>query len=143
MLITQGLQQEEALVRIQEQISQAREKLQIINSIAVDYTGNRFDDTLMAVSADNKRDYWESRILELESLLAQYSARTNSTSSDSVKEVLVGDIVVLEMPNGTTARLKIVDRVDFHRGERCITASSPLGSAILGRKPGDSIKVGY
>jgi hypothetical protein len=130
-----------ALARLQEQINAVKAKISLINAgEMIDYSGNRFDDTLMAVTADSQRDYWETKLLELETLLGDYLGMRNyPAASDGVME---GDIVKLErIADAHKLQFRLAARVELFPDERCMTLVSPVGSAVLGKKPGDKITI--
>jgi transcription elongation GreA/GreB family factor len=129
-----------AVVRLQDQIAAVREKLNNINQDSlVEYTGKRFDDTLMAVDADNKRDYWENKLLELEALLKQYISPVEATVGSGIAE---GDRVILSRrADNARMEFRFTQRVELFPDERCITPSSPIGEAIQGKVPGQSVQV--
>lgn len=131
----------QVLVNLREQIASVQSKLSLLSTADLDYTGNKFDDTLMAVSADSKRDYWEARLLELESLLAQYTAPKAKRGSAANKGVVEGDVIKLQRSDGRTLQFRLVSRADIFPGERCVTLNSPIGKAVVGKQPGESFAI--
>jgi len=132
--------------RLEEQISEIRAKIDVINQSidADDYTGNRFDDTLLAVSADSKRDYWERKLIELESLLDQYHSSTRGMASKKRRTngAEFGDEITLErVTDAKRVTFRLTERVELYPEEKCITPNSPMGIAVLGKQPGEIMEI--
>ncbi|MFI0162978.1 GreA/GreB family elongation factor [Streptomyces sp. NPDC017095] len=51
----------------------------------------------------------------------------------------VGSTVTVRFPDGTTETLEIAEMAEA-LDQRLVTADSPLGRALLGRRPGDSVR---
>jgi len=126
------------VLRIQEQIEEARTRIEQINAALFEKTGNRFEDTLDAVNADDIRSYWQSKLSELQGMLAEYS--TSSTKqSDAVAK---GDIIELRrIMDKTDFQFRLIDNVELFPDERCVSVESPLGRAILGKRQGEHVTV--
>lgn len=139
---------EDAIARIQEQISSVKNKISVLSrEVGSDYTGNKVDDALIAVGADIQRDYWESRLLELEGMLADYaSTPIITTSSHKTKGVMVGDVLLLQRhDSGKKCEFQLVDRIDLFpdpaQSVKPLSVSSPLGKLLIGIRPGEKVKI--
>ena len=58
------------------------------------------------------------------------------------RRVQLGDEVELRFPEGAVERLRIVHPVEAPLDDHRISAESPLGVAVLGRRPGEEVLVG-
>ena len=79
----------------------------------------------------------ENRIAELENILKDAKVIQDVPKSDFV---VIGSTVVIEM-NGEEDEFTIVGRVEADPSKKRISNESPLGSSLLGAKPGESVEV--
>lgn len=91
-------------------------------------------------NAMEQRDLNEARIAELEEMLANAKiVKTDDNNKDG--KVSVGDKVVLEAQDGGKLDFEIVGAGESDIVAKKFNANSPLVSAILGRKKGDSVEI--
>ena len=79
----------------------------------------------------------ENRISELENILKDAKLIHEIPRSDFV---VIGSTVVIEM-DGEEDEFTIVGRVEADPSKKRISNESPLGSSLLGAKPGESVEV--
>ena len=79
----------------------------------------------------------EKRIAELEETLKGAQVISHETRSDFV---VIGSTVVIEM-DGEVDEFTIVGRVEADPSKKKISNESPVGSAILGAKAGETVEV--
>ena len=79
----------------------------------------------------------ENRIAELENILKDVKVIAEVPKSDFV---VIGSTVVIEM-DGEEDEFTIVGRVEADPSKKRISNESPLGSSLLGAKPGESVEV--
>ena len=97
--------------------------------------------------ADPKRDHevvldYERALLELQRLdavLASAVALEDRPHDPSVVEL--GDLVVLELDDGSIERFRLVDPVEAALDDVRISVESPLARALLGHRVGDVVDV--
>jgi transcription elongation factor GreA len=97
--------------------------------------------------ADSKRDgevvlEYERALLELrrlDALLASAVALEDRPHDPSIVEL--GDLVVLELDDGSIERFRLVDPVEAALDDVRISVASPLAQALLGRRVGDVVDV--
>ncbi len=127
------------VLRIREQIAEAQTRIEQINHALFEKTGDRFEDTLAAVNADDIRSYWESKLVELQEMLEEYTSGSLSTRAGSVA---CGDQVELRrIIDRTRFEFRLIDKVELFPDERCVSIESPLGRALLGKGKGEHITV--
>jgi transcription elongation factor GreA len=91
-------------------------------------------------NAMEQRDLNEARIAELEEMLANAKiVKTDENNKDG--KVSLGDKVVLESADGMKLDFEIVGAGESDIVGKKFNANSPLVSAILGRKKGDSVEI--
>ena len=88
-------------------------------------------------SARNRQAFVEGRIAELRVLIAD-AVIIKAPSSD--KQVALGSRVDLSGPDGPASYV-LVGSAEADPGSGRISNESPLGKALLGRKPGDTVVV--
>lgn len=88
-------------------------------------------------AAMEEQTFVESRISELENLLKGAKIITEVPKSEFV---VIGSTVVIEM-DGEEDEFTIVGRVEADPSKKRISNESPLGSSLLGAKPGESVEV--
>ena len=87
--------------------------------------------------AKNEQAWVESRIIEVTQILARATVVDAPTKSD---KVTLGSKVKLESANGVTV-YQVVGSAEADPSNDKISNESPVGSAIMGRKKGDAVKV--
>ncbi len=88
-------------------------------------------------AAKNEQAFVEGRIQELEYLLA--NARV--VADASTDEVGIGSKVRVRYEDGSEETYTVVGAAEASPREGLISNESPLGQALLGRKPGDEVTV--
>ena len=89
-------------------------------------------------AAKNEQAFTEGRIKELEMLLA--SARVIDEGA-AVEIVQVGSQVTIQEDGGEPETYTIVGAAEANPAQGRISNESPLGKALLNRKPGDRVQV--
>lgn len=79
------------------------------------------------------------RIAEIESLLRESEIITGNGGSKGVIEV--GSSVTVTRPDGTVSKFIIVDSLEASPHDGRISDDSPIGSALLGRRLGETVSV--
>jgi len=87
--------------------------------------------------AKNEQAWVESRIIEVTQILARATVVDAPTSST---KVTLGSKVKLESAHGVTV-YQVVGSAEADPANDKISNESPVGSAIMGRKKGDAVKV--
>jgi transcription elongation factor GreA len=87
--------------------------------------------------AKNEQAWVESRIIEVTQILARATVIDAPTKSD---KVTLGSKVKLEGGSGVTV-YQVVGSAEADPSNDKISNESPVGSAIMGRKKGDAVKV--
>ena len=88
--------------------------------------------------AKNEQSWVESRILEVTQILA---TATIIDAPKSGAKVVLGTKVTLQTPSGEKAEYQVVGSAEADPSANKISNESPVGSAILGHKKGDVVKV--
>lgn len=88
-------------------------------------------------AAMEEQAFIESRISELENLLKEAKIIIEAPNNEFV---VIGSTVVIEM-DGEEDEFTIVGRVEADPSKKRISNESPLGSSLLGAKPGESVEV--
>jgi transcription elongation factor GreA len=76
---------------------------------------------------------------QLERELAR--ARITDFKDATVEQVSVGSVVEVRIPDGGTTRYTILGVWDGDPDHHIISYKTPLGAALIGRRPGDTVKV--
>ncbi len=79
----------------------------------------------------------ENRIIELENILSNAQIISVSVKSDFV---VIGSTVIVEM-GGEIDEFTIVGKMEADPTKKRISNESPVGSALLGTKPGEEVEV--
>jgi transcription elongation factor GreA len=90
-------------------------------------------------AAKNEQAFLEGRIKELEMILA--SARVIDESSVVTDMVQVGSTVTIQEEGLEPETYTIVGAAEANPKEGLISNESPLGKALLNKKPGDAVQV--
>jgi transcription elongation factor GreA len=90
-------------------------------------------------SAKEEQGFLEGRILELESLLK--TAEIVDPATTSREEVSLGCRVTVRDEENETEMFQIVGSNEANSRERKISHESPIGKALIGHKPGDTVQV--
>ena len=90
-------------------------------------------------AAKNEQAFLEGRIKELEMILA--SARVIDESAVLTDMVQVGTTVTIQEEGMEPETYSIVGAAEANPKEGLISNESPLGKALLNKKPGDSVQV--
>jgi transcription elongation factor GreA len=70
-----------------------------------------------------------------------HRARVSDFKDATKEQVSVGSVVELRVPSGGTSRYTILGAWDGDPERHLISYKTPLGAALLGKRPGDSVKV--
>jgi transcription elongation factor GreA len=89
-------------------------------------------------SAKNEQAFVEGRILTLETMLSNAIIIEEGGPQDIVR---VGSKVAIQEGENQPEQYVIVGAAEANPKEGRISNQSPLGQALLGRKPGDEIRV--
>jgi transcription elongation factor GreA len=89
-------------------------------------------------SAKNEQAFVEGRILTLETMLSNAIIIEEGGPQDIVR---VGSTVTVREGENTPEQYVIVGAAEANPKEGRISNQSPLGQALLGRKPGDEVRV--
>ncbi len=89
------------------------------------------------VEAKNEQGFVEGRILELENLIRNAVVINSRTKGDTVQ---IGSTITISM-DGTTLEYAIVGSNEADPAAGRISNESPLGSAFLGRRVGETIEI--
>jgi transcription elongation factor GreA len=79
----------------------------------------------------------EDRIVKLENLLKS----AEIVASRHTEKAMAGSTVVLQKEGGSEVTYNIVGSEEADMAQKKLSVSSPLGSAMLGKKKGDSFQV--
>jgi transcription elongation GreA/GreB family factor len=66
--------------------------------------------------------------------------KNETTCSDKVLEIDLGDLVKIKLDNGTEKEVKIVKSSNIDPENGIISYTSPLGLALIGRKIGEKVE---
>jgi transcription elongation factor GreA len=88
--------------------------------------------------AKNEQAWVESRIIEITQILAHATIIDAPKKND---KVTLGSRVSLETKDGTKRTYQVVGSAEADPGADKISNESPVGSAILGHKKGDTVSV--
>jgi transcription elongation factor GreA len=89
-------------------------------------------------SAKNEQAFVEGRILTLETMLSNAIIIAEGGPQDIVR---VGSTVTIREGESAPEQYVIVGAAEANPKEGRISNQSPLGQALLGRKPGDEVRV--
>jgi transcription elongation GreA/GreB family factor len=126
-------------VRLTAKISIVEEKLTELASNLLDKrTGRRDEDALAVADTDRERAFYEKKLRELK--LELKKCHESHITSDI--GLAVGDFVkLLKAATRQVITVRLVDNVELYVGERCLSVDSPMGQALVGKKPGDFINI--
>lgn len=89
--------------------------------------------------AKERLGFIEGRVQHIESILRDATVVENAGPSD---EVQIGSTVIIREDGETDdEEYKIVGSAEANPRQRKISQKSPIGSALLGKRPGDSVNV--
>ena len=89
--------------------------------------------------AKERLGFIEGRVQHIESILRDATVIENAGSSD---EVQIGSTVIIrEDGEVDDEEYKIVGSAEANPRQRKISQKSPIGSALLGKRPGETVKV--
>ena len=90
--------------------------------------------------ARDEQAFVEGRILELEQMLANAQV-IDAQAGKRAGRVALGSTVVVEDPRGATRTYQIVDRAETNPAQGKVSDESPVGKALLGSAPGDTVTI--
>jgi transcription elongation GreA/GreB family factor len=118
---------EKELERLRERLNEATERLR---------QELRDTDDLNWYSTQEELALMRSRIAELQEALV---AEPDGTFSSEEGAVALGSTVAVEDEAGREHSLFIVTSIEADAARGCISVDSPVGAALLGRRPGESV----
>lgn len=89
------------------------------------------------VAAKEDLSFLDGRVQELEYLLRQAKVIPDSSDNSVVEVGSVIDVLV----NGNKDTISIVGELEANIAEKKLSNNSPIGSALLGKKKGDVVRV--
>ncbi|MCY3977939.1 MAG: transcription elongation factor GreA [Chloroflexi bacterium] len=89
--------------------------------------------------AKEQLGFLEGRVLQIRRILRNAIVVDNSEPSDEVR--IGSSVVIQEDGSGEDEEYKIVGSAEANPRERKISEKSPIGSALIGAKVGDKVKV--
>ncbi len=89
------------------------------------------------VAAKEDLSFLDGRVQELEYLLRQAKVIENSSDNSVIDVGSVVDVLV----NGNKDTISIVGELEANIAEKKLSNNSPIGSALLGKKKGDTVIV--
>lgn len=89
------------------------------------------------VAAKEDLSFLDGRVQELEYLLRQAKVVENSSDNSVIEVGSVVDVLV----NGNKDTISIVGELEANIAEKKLSNNSPIGSALLGKKKGDTVTV--
>ena len=89
--------------------------------------------------AKNEQAWVESRIIEINQILAHATVIASPKKSDKI--VLGSRVELQDVENGETQTYQIVGSAEADPGGKKISNESPVGQAIMGRKKGETVPV--
>jgi transcription elongation factor GreA len=105
------------------------------------HAAKEFSDTVDNAEfeeAKNEQAFVEGRIMQLEQLLANAVIIDEAAVDHEV--VRLGSHVVVRYEDGEEERFSIVGSAEARPAEGRISNESPVGRALLGRRPGDTVE---
>ncbi len=90
------------------------------------------------IEAKEEQGFVESRIIELEQMLKNTELISTKTGSSTVQ---VGSTITVESESGDELTYTIVGSSEANPEEKLISNESPLGSAFLKKKVGETVSV--
>jgi transcription elongation factor GreA len=129
----------EGVTRLQEELDQLthgkRQEIAARLKEAKEY--GDLSENIQWDDAKDQQAFVEGRIAEIENILKHSSVIVAPKGS---KLVDIGSIVHLELETGVQ-RYQIVGSTEANPEEGKISNESPIGKALLGKKPGDEVEV--
>ena len=127
----------QARERIGAQLSQLRQRRDQLLRREDEANIGADDDEAEGMQLTNHLGFVERRITELEELLrdAEYRSDATATLPDGAE-------VTVRFSDGETVTMRVVSVVEqifFEPDNETLTADSPLGLALVGRRPGDTV----
>jgi len=90
------------------------------------------------ITAKEEMEIARMRINELKSMLKTAQLVTDSTKKTPT--IQLGDEVTLKLNTGTI-KVKLVPTMETDPSANKLSAESPVGRAIMGKKPGDTVEI--
>ena len=87
-----------------------------------------------------KQHLLEKRISELEDILRDSKIIETKKNGKDVNSVVIGSFVIVEV-EGEKDQFRIVGSIEANPIKKLISNESPVGQALLGAKPGDTVEV--
>jgi len=132
---------QEGYQKLQEELDNLRtvKRQEVADRLHEAMEGGELIENAEYEAAKNEQAFVEGRIQELEMLLA--AARIIDGTPSDPGSVQVGDTVTIQEEDGTQAQYVIVGAAEADPRAGKISNESPLGRALLNRRPGDVITV--
>lgn len=130
---------EQGFIKIKEELEQLKEKSKSIAEKIRDARENgNIEDNQMYDSYIQEQGYVEGKIAELEEVLGSSQIVTVSDNGEGI--IGVGSTVYVKY-NGQEDILVLVGSAEADPFQKRISIESPVGKALLGAKPGDTVVV--
>jgi transcription elongation factor GreA len=132
----------EGFQKLQDELDYLRKvkRQEVANRLHEAMEGGELIENAEYEAAKNEQAFVEGRIQELDVLLASAKIIEDNGKKKS-DGVQLGSKVTIKEGNFDAETFIIVGAAEANPREGKISNESPIGKAILGRKPGDSVKV--
>lgn len=128
----------EALTKVQKELARLKEKRkQVVERLSLAKEFGDLSENSEYADARDEQSFVENKIQELEVILRNAEI-VEKTKSDKV--VSMGSIVEVETQNNRH-HFEIVGIMESDPSSKRISAESPLGKALLGKKVGEKVTV--
>ncbi len=131
----------EGFLKLQQELENLRtvKRSEVAQRLHEAMEGGELIENAEYEAAKNEQAFLEGRIKELEMLLA--SARVIDETQIDSECVQVGSTVSIEEEGSEPEKYTIVGAAEADPASGLISNESPLGKALLNKKPGDSVQV--
>ncbi|MBV6396522.1 MAG: Transcription elongation factor GreA [Anaerolineales bacterium] len=130
----------EGFQKLQEELDHLRtvKRQEVADRLHEAMEGGELIENAEYEAAKNEQAFVEGRIQELEMILATARVIEENGKSDVIQ---VGSTVTIHEEGHPTETFIIVGAAEANPREGKISNESPIGKAILGRKPGETVQV--
>jgi len=130
----------EGFQKLQEELDHLRtvKRQEVADRLHEAMEGGELIENAEYEAAKNEQAFVEGRIQELDILLATARVIEENGKSDVIQ---VGSTVTIHEEGNPTETFIIVGAAEANPREGKISNESPIGKAILGRKPGETVQV--
>jgi transcription elongation factor GreA len=132
----------EGYTRLKEELRQLTsvERPKIIKAIEEARAHGDLSENAEYHAAKEKQSFLEGRILELNDILSRAEV-VEPDNRDNNRVVFGKTVVVYDINEDREVTYKLVGPYESDPDKGFISIASPIGQAILGRRPGDEVKV--